>query len=61
MSISSFPSFDKSHIGDREMTRYLHQTLAAAAAVLLSLGTLVLSATLPQVGTVAVVALPTVA
>jgi hypothetical protein len=36
------------------MTRYLHNTLAAVAAVLLSVGTLVLAATLPQVGTVAV-------
>jgi hypothetical protein len=60
ISISSFPSFDKSHIGDREMTRYLQQTAAAVAAVLLSFGTLALAATLPHVGAVTVT-LPVVA
>jgi hypothetical protein len=43
------------------MTRCLEQAAAAVAAVLLSLGTFALSASLPQVGTVAVVTVPAVA
>jgi hypothetical protein len=43
------------------MTRYLEQTAAALAAVLLALGTVALAAALPQIGGPAVVTVPMVA
>ena len=43
------------------MNRYLEQTAAALAAILLSLGSLTLAVALPHFGGVAAVALPVVA